>query len=319
MKAPYFVEVLSRHKEVRHRYRVEQLPINIGRDYDNDIILDDQHIASRHAVVEEDQDGCLRMRDLDSCNGILYKGKRKKELPIDAETIFRLGHTYLRIRSADYHVDQEVPVSVFYKWEGWTPALTGLALVLLYSVFAQWIDDFKQFEVSDYIAVSVIMMSFVFICSGIWAFTSRLFGEYARLGRHVFIFGCALIIGTLCSYLCDVIAYSLSLEKFTRYGSHVWIAIFVVMVFFHLQQIRPNLTKRFALSSVVLFVFLSGGMLLFNYNERRSLSDELFMYVRFPPSLRLAKDKSVSVLMSDVTQLKSSVDNERNKAEKDEE
>ena len=40
MNAPFFVEIPSQNREVRHRLRVNSLPIRVGRAYDNDVILE---------------------------------------------------------------------------------------------------------------------------------------------------------------------------------------------------------------------------------------------------------------------------------------
>jgi len=52
VKPPYFVELLTRDKHLKTRHRFEQLPIRIGRSYDNDLILDDPYIAPNHAILK---------------------------------------------------------------------------------------------------------------------------------------------------------------------------------------------------------------------------------------------------------------------------
>ena len=131
MRAPFFVEVLSRNKEVRYRHQVDSLPISIGRGYDNDFILDDPHTSAHHAIIDKTADGGLMIRDLGSRNGIIHKGQRQTELAIDGNTIFRLGHTNLRVRSADFPVADEIADTTFHNWEGWPPALAGLALIVV--------------------------------------------------------------------------------------------------------------------------------------------------------------------------------------------
>ena len=107
MKSNYFIEILSRNGEVQHRHQVADLPIQIGRAYDNDFILDDVHAAAHHAVVEATEDGKLSLRDLGSKNGLVHLGKRQIQVPIDGHSIVRLGQTSLRIRTTDFAVEED--------------------------------------------------------------------------------------------------------------------------------------------------------------------------------------------------------------------
>src|SRR5512137_1690901 len=139
MNAPFFIEVLARNGEVRHRQRVEALPIHIGRGYDNDFILDDRHTSANHVIVELNEAGGLEVRDQETRNGVFYRGKRHERLTIDGNTIFRLGHTNLRIRSADFSVAGEMRDTTMHSWEGLRPALTGLMLMVLLSLLITWL------------------------------------------------------------------------------------------------------------------------------------------------------------------------------------
>jgi len=313
MIAPFFLEVLSRNKEVRHRHQVNSLPIRIGRCYDNDFILDDPHTAAHHAIIDKTADGELLIRDLGTRNGIIHKGLRQTELPIDGKTIFRLGHTNLRLRSSDFPVTDEIADTSFYNWEGWPPALAGLAMIVCLTMASTWVDDTDKFEATRYLFAIIIALCLGMIWCGIWSFASRLFGGNARLGRHLFILGCGYAALESWSLVSTAIAFALSLEIFTRYGAHVEIAIIAAMVFYHLLNINPGRTRLFAVISITLALLGSGLMLMINYHSNGRLANELFMHERLPPVFRLSPDKPVSQIISDAARLKTRVDEERAK------
>ena len=87
MTSNYFIEILSRTGEVIHRHQVADLPIRIGRAYDNDFILDDVHTAAHHAIVQATEDGKVILRDLGSKNGLVHLGKRQNQVLIDGHTV----------------------------------------------------------------------------------------------------------------------------------------------------------------------------------------------------------------------------------------
>ncbi|MFA9217186.1 MAG: FHA domain-containing protein, partial [Sphingomonadaceae bacterium] len=116
MSAPYYVELLGANGEVLQRQRYQQLPIRIGRAYDNDLILDDAHSGAHHASVSLNERGELLMTDLGSQNGSIYRGHRISHLVLGGNTVVRLGHTRLRIRAADFPVAPEVPDTTMHGW-----------------------------------------------------------------------------------------------------------------------------------------------------------------------------------------------------------
>lgn len=313
MTAPFFVEILSGTREVRHRYRVDALPIRIGRAYDNDIILDDPHVSAHHATVEQAADNELVIRDAGSRNGILHKRRRHTELPIDGNTVFKLGHILLRVRTSGFQVADEVADTTFHGWEGWPPALAGLTLLAGVSGLDTWFETTEKFEAISFLMAIVGIVCFGMVWCGVWSFASRLFGGTARLGRHLFILGCGFAAMEIWDLASSAIAYAFSWEVCTRYGSQGVIAIFAVMVFFHLRNIKPGRRRYFAVASIMVAVLCSGVKLMINYHFNGILSDELVMHERFPPAARVSPDKPVSRLISDAARLKASVDRERPK------
>ncbi len=317
MSAPYFVETLARNGDVLHRHKVEALPIRLGRGYDNDFIVDDAHCAARHAIVESDADGQLVMRDLDTMNGMVHQGKRKTSLVIGGDTVVRLGHTTLRVRAADFPVPAEQLDRTMHAWEGGMPGLVGLFLIGAFAVFTFWLADTQAFQLIRYLQALAYGIGAGLVWSGAWAFANRLFGRHARLGRHLFIFGCGLAAITVFKLASSSLAYSLSLEALTRYGSHVAIVLAAGMLYFHLSTVKPNNQKGFRVICLILALLGSGLTLISNEQRSGRLRDELYMSVLMPPSMRVAKNHNVDEFMGNVAAMKARLDAERVKKVKD--
>ena len=313
MNAPFFIEVLTRNGEVRYRQRVEALPIRIGRGYDNDFILDDRHTSANHVVVELNEVGGLEVRDQETRNGVYYKGKRHDRLAIDGNTIFRLGHTNLRIRSADFSVADEMRDTTIHSWEGWRPALTGLVLMVLVSLLLTWLADFENAEPVHYITSLAGLLGIGLLWCGGWTLANRLFAGQTRFGRHIFIAASGMAVSELVAFVLSFASFAFSLETVSRYSIHVALAIMAGMVFFHLVTINPNNTKRFALAAVFLLLLSSGVTLLFNYQKRGQIADELYMNDLYSPALRVSTNRTVEQFLSESRQLKPEVDTERSK------
>jgi hypothetical protein len=317
MNGPWFVETLARNGDVLHRHQVRELPIRLGRGYDNDYILDDDYVAPRHAVIEAGEDGALVLRDLGTRNGVVKDGKRMTSLAITGDTVIRLGHTTLRVRGADYPVPAELVDRTMHGWEGVLPGLVGMLLIGLFAVATTWLNDTQSFRLVRYLQALAFGVAGGLVWGGIWAFANRLFGRHARLGRHLFILGCGLM--TLMAYkiVAGMTAYAFSLEAISRYGSHIAIIIAAGMVYFHLGTVKPQNARRFATTCLILAILGSGLTLISNEQRTGRIGDELYMALILPPSMRVSPDHTVEEFIGDVNKLKARLDAERTRKVKD--
>ncbi len=319
MNAPYFVEILARNGDVLHRHQVSQLPIRLGRGYDNDFIIDDAHAAASHAVIESGADGALQMRDLGTQNGIVSKGKRHQLLALTGDTVARIGHTTVRVRSADFPVAPELVDRTMHGWEGLLPGVVGMLMTVLFAISTKWLGDTQSFEPVLYLQAMAKGMAAALAWAGVWAFGNRLFGRHARLGRHLFIVGCALTALNVFKLTSSLVAYAFSLEWITRYSSHAAIAIVCGMLFYHLCTVKPHHARRFAVTCLAMLLLGSGLILLSNDQRSGSTADDLYMSLLLPPAVKVAGDHSVDDFMGEVGKLKPALDVERIKKVKEDE
>ncbi|NML59644.1 FHA domain-containing protein [Massilia sp. RP-1-19] len=318
MKAPYFIETLARNGDVLHRHQVAGLPIRLGRGYHNDFILDDAHAAPSHAVIEADADGRLVLRDLGSRNGVVWRGKRQHSIELTGDTVIRMGHTSLRVRGADFPVPAELVDRTMHGWEGALPGLAGMLLIGLVALLTVWLSDVQPFHLSRYLQALAYGVAAGLVWGGMWAFANRLFGRHARLGRHLFIFGCGLTAIAAYKIVSSMAAYAWSIEWLVRYGTHMAIALMAGMVYFHLGTVRPQRRRYFASSCALLALLGSGLTLVGNLQASGRVADQLYMPLLLPPAMRASPDRTVDEYMADAAAMKARIDAERLKHVEDE-
>lgn len=320
MNHPIFVEQLAPSGEVLERTKVTHLPITIGRAYDNDIILDDPHTAAHHAQIELNQLNELIIADLGSFNGITLTNTRENFFVINGDKTYRLGHTRLRIRTAEHQVAAEVTDLTNHRWEGLLPAIAGLALLLVTGLVSSWLADLNQGTLSKYLLELVSVFGFAIGWSGVWALFSRLFTGHARFGRHLFIASAGLALLELWEHLSGLIAYAFSWEFLTIYNSHAVIFICAVVLYFHMLTAGNKRPGRLKIYLVALAILGSVITMTKAYQTSNHLSDELYMSHIYPPAIRISRDHSLEEFMADMQELKKQVDKERKEnPEKDDE
>jgi hypothetical protein len=308
---PWLIELLARNGDVLRRLRAPRLPIRIGRGYDNDVILDDDYAAAAHAVVELDPDGRLLLRDLGTKNGIVGHGRRQQAIVLDGDTVVRIGHTALRVRPADHPVPPELLDRTFHGWEGVLPGATGCALAGAVALALGWLSDTQYFEFVRYFAALAYGVIAALLWGGIWAFTNRLFGRHARLGRHLFVFGCGALALAAYVLVGSTLGYAFSAEGFTHYASHVGTLLLAGMIYFHLCTIKPQNRVRYRFICAGLALLGSGLILAGNVQRTGRYSDELYMAVLLPPAVRASPDHGIDEFMREVENMKPQLDRAR--------
>jgi hypothetical protein len=311
MSGPWFIETLARNGDVLQRSRIETLPIRIGRGYDNDLILDDDYVAASHALIELDAAGRLLLRDLGSRNGIVHRGRRRPELVLSGDTVVRIGHTSLRVRAASFPVAPELEDRTFHRWEGALPGAAGILLAGGVALFARWVSDTQYVEFGRYFEALAFGVGAALLWGGVWAFANRLFGRHARLGRHLFVFGCGLAALAVTALLAATAAYAFSAEFISHYASHAATLLAAGMVYFHLCTVTPQNRPRFRWIAAGLAVLGSGLILTFNLQRTGRLADELYMAVLLPPEVRVSRDHGIDEFMREVEGMKEGLDRGR--------
>jgi hypothetical protein len=313
IKPPYYIELLSRDKNLKERHRFLELPIQIGRGYDNDLILDDPYIAENHAIIEMTSEGNLQIRDLDSENGLVSEGKKQPVMTVQ-DKIIRLGHTNLRVRHAGFPVKKAIPDKASHRWEGWPPAIVGLLFVLLSALATTWLSSTESFSIVAAIASIALVMFLVLLWCGGWGFATRMIGGgSARFGRHIFIVGCAILLIDFWNMISITFAYAFSLPFLTRYGSHIEILILAGMIFFHLMTINSQRPKRFMTTCAVLAILGMSTILISNYQRSGQLADTLYMTGLLPPALRISGNMPVEAFIESANELKPKLEKARKK------
>jgi len=266
-----------------------------------------------------DAAGRLVLRDQGSRNGIIHRGKRLPEVVLSGDTVVRIGHTSLRVRAASFPVAPELADRTFHRWEGALPGAAGVLLTGCFALFARWLSDTQYFEFVRYFEALAWGVGAALLWSGAWAFANRLFGRHARLGRHLFVFGCGLAALAATALLAATIAYAFSLEAFTHYASHAATLLVAGMIYFHLCTVKPQNRRRYRWIAAGMAVLGSSLILIFNLQRSGRLADELYMAVLLPPEVRVSQDHGIDEFMREVEGMKESLDRGRGrKPEEDE-
>lgn len=307
-RAMLWVEVLARG-EVVSRHRCIGRSLTIGRGYDCELILDDPHVAARHAQLTLQDDGVLLIEDLGSLNGLHthHSGPRQRRLHLLPGEPVCVGGTWLRACTESLRVAPEQalrPPLTLWPWLlATTLALAGLSLAerLLLNAYSN--------EPGDAVAALVRLLLGLLGWAGGWALATRAFSGRARLELHLLLACGALLSLSLLGHVLDVLAYSLS-QPVLADGKPAlrWVLLGALLIA-HLLTISPAHARLKAAAVIGLLLVVAG----FSLRDRLdpSVGHPLLLRGLQPPVLRLVQPESAETFFGGAARLQGALDESR--------
>lgn len=186
------VEVLGRGGRVEERVRLAQLPAVLGRGAGSEVVLDDPYAEAAHARISEGEGGTLLVEDLGSTNGITAgeHGVREPRLVLRPGAVFRVGHTLLRLRTADMALAPALrDTASDSRWHrlihrrAAAVLLTALGAPLGGLLF--FLGESDKTGVSEYATDVIGAAGFLLAWAAVWALGARIRGGRANFGAHL--------------------------------------------------------------------------------------------------------------------------------------
>jgi hypothetical protein len=308
-----WVEILSRHRDVTARFRIDSREVAIGRSYDNDVVLDDPYVAARHLRVFHDEAGQLVAEDLGSANGMYLDRSRSRSarVVVDGNVPIRIGHTFIRIRETSHAVEAERLAKSGRRFVPIVSAVVlGVALLALSAVNV-WFAQTSEPHLSDYLLPLLTLVALALLWVGMWSLLSRLFSGQSRFLRHVLIAASVALAFWLYDILAQFSAFSLTWPVAYTYGYiAAWLTL-AVMCFLHLREVgRTHLLAKGIVVAALLVTAVAVQTLqrseAYANSGRRALA-----HVLLPPALRLAPLQDETAFFSDVGKLRTKLDADR--------
>ncbi|WP_315703493.1 MULTISPECIES: FHA domain-containing protein [unclassified Bradyrhizobium] len=313
-----WVEILSRHRDVVGRFRIDRPEITIGRGYDNDVVVDDPYVAAQHVRIFRDESGRLVAEDLGSANG-LYLEKNKSRcarVTLDGIQPIRIGQSLLRIREISHAVEPE-RLAGSERRSLQIGAALGLGVLLLgIDALLIWIGETSESHASNYLLPSLALFGTAAAWVGMWSLLSRLFAGRSMFLHHVLIAEAGLLAFWLYSEFAQVSSFALTWPgAFTYQYVASWLVIAAVC-FLHLREVgRTHLMAKGVVVGLLLVTAIAVQTLqrseAFANSGRQTVS-----HVVLPPSLRLVPLGDEGALMGDIEKLKLKLDADRSEASK---
>ncbi|MAS05782.1 MAG: hypothetical protein CMP07_07705 [Xanthomonadales bacterium] len=208
------VEQLGTTNNVLDRQKFDQHSVWLGRAFDNDVILSDEHVDASHARLVFDEDGRLWLEDLGSVNGI-RRPRHKAHIErteVNSGEVFLIGRSRIRVFLGTHPVPPAVRIrmsEVFLLWLGKPQVTVMLALLFVAAkVLGTWLSTIGEFRWSQVIERNLgEVMTFFALAVGVY-FLSVLFRRGGNFLAHLSLLILVFLLSALLEFALSVAAFS---------------------------------------------------------------------------------------------------------------
>ena len=221
---------------------VQRWPLTLGRSLDNDLVLDDPHVAAHHATLQTDDQSQLTLTVGDSINGLTVGGKRFAAgacvaLP-PAGTSMQIGAIKLRLRLPGETLAAERPLPALGRAHVLPPLVAGV-LVMLLALADHWAVLDPGADATAWLPVAVGVPLALAGWSGAWALVSKLFQHRFDFMGHLRIVLPWLLVIEVVDVLLPAAGAALAWPWLWRLAAPLQVLLAVLMLRAHLTHVLP--------------------------------------------------------------------------------
>jgi hypothetical protein len=313
MAAVMWVEVLARDGEVRSRERIDSPEARIGRAFDNDVVVDDPHVAPHHLRIFRGEDGELVAEDLGTLNGLYaeHGAARTARLSLRGEPGLRIGRTIVRVHDGAHAVAAEKPLTPPRAHLRWDLALSlGLFLLIL---LLNWLNLTTEPNANVVLVPMIGLAVALAAWTGLWAVLSRIFFGQAQFALHLRIAVTACIAIVLWDLLTETLSFSFAWRTIADHAALGAWAILGATCYGHLAAIGPRHLKLVV--SVVLALVTSGAALqaVSRAESRETMGQRATLGDLRPPAFRAVPLATTDEFFHEAADTRARVDRARTK------
>lgn len=265
--AKIIIEEINRLGHIIGRHSYEEFPVNIGRGYHNDLIIDDPFVSSEHASISENESGWL-VEDRQSENGIKYRlhSTQSHFNHLNSGDEIIIGRTRLRLLSPWHPVAKthllptrtSLPKILAHPLVASVTILVALLMLLLDNQLSIAVKTGFEKKVASTFPTFI----FALVWAGIWAFVGRVITHRASFLPHfiaaLMVFIITMITTTISAYLTynTSVSFPSTLFEFVVIGFTIAALLYVNLANSTNLNRRTNLVTSHAAAWTMLLMGL---------------------------------------------------------------
>ena len=311
MAAMMWIEVLARDGEAVERIRIDAPEARVGRAFDNDVVVNDPHVAPHHLRIFRGEDGALVAEDLGSVNGLYaeHGAKPLARLALAAAPGIRIGRTTLRVHDATQAVAPEKPLTPPRAHAQWAAGLAVALFALI--LLVNWLELTAEPSANLIVIPLLGLATALALWTGTWSLASRILFGQAQFALHLRVAVTACIAIVLWDQATEILSFALAWRALVEYGGLGAWAILGATCYAHLRAIGPRHLK--AVAGVFLALIGTGAAMQYvaRWDSRSQVGDRASLGELRPPVMRARPLASAEEFFGSAGEVRARVDRAR--------
>lgn len=288
------IQEFSRSGRLIKEQKFTQFPISIGRGYDNDLRIDDPHIAANQARIEVDQDGLFHLHDLNSLNATKdQRGSPIRHCRINSGDIFSVANVQIKVLKPDHPVAPTVKLSALEPLAEFLNrkrlAVFLMAIFIAAFIGLKYLTSVSEFSIKNFFNPLIAGTLSVMLWPLFWSMMSRFFKHESRFFGHLSCFLMALIILESITLIRTILIFnqfSLVAEvvDYLLSATLIFCLLYISLYLFGLMQGRQRLIRS-GVFTLLIFLLLYATQVV---NQREFSATPQYDSVFLPSQFMIA-------------------------------
>lgn len=309
------LELLSRKNIPLKHYKYEQDYVCVGRDFNNDLRLDDPYVCPSHMLVAIDpESGKLIVNDCQSTNGIKVNNTFVRQATLNSHDIIKIGRTRLRIIDTKVPLAEAIPLSELEENLSWlNHSLLAICLsfvCLSFLLLTKYLGSVQEFtlikalpsELGQLAVFSLWPLSFA-ILAKVVSKESHIISQFNLTWLIVLLANTLILLQKIAIFNIHPGIWFTWLELMILalvVGCFIWLSLFIA---FHQTNRRRNI-----IASVMTFIILTPIYALGFLNTDEFNSRPSYNPVLLPPTYNITSAVQTDEFIGNANNLFNQVD-----------
>ena len=276
------LELLSRKNTPIKHFKFEQDYVCVGRDFNNDLRLDDPYICPSHMLVAIDpESGKLIVNDCQSTNGIKVNNKFVKQATLNSHDVIKIGRTRLRIIDTKVPLVDAIPLSELEEnlsWLNQSFLAIGLALICLsFLSMSKYLGSVQEFSLIKSLPSELGQLAAFCIWPLFFAILAKMVKKESHIVSQFSLTFLVVLLFNLLIFIQKIAVFNTHPDKWFGWlelvifacivGGFIWLSLFIA---FHQTNQRRNIIASLMTFIIIAPIYTLGFLNADKFNPRPS-------------------------------------------------
>ncbi|MEP1384976.1 MAG: FHA domain-containing protein [Paraglaciecola sp.] len=314
------LELLSRKNIPLKHFKFEQDYVNVGRDFNNDLRLDDPYVCPSHMLVAMDpESGLLMVNDCKSANGIKVNNKFVTQAKLNPQDIIKVGRTRLRIIDTKAPLAEAIPLSELEEnlsWLNRAPLAVALSFMCLGLMLAlQFFSSVNEFNILKALPTELGQLAAYCLWPLCFAVLAKVVKKESHLTNQVNLMLMMFLFVNLLLLSKNVVIFNIHPGAWFAWfellllagltAGFIWLTLFIG---FHQTNRRRNIISFLMTTTIIAPIYVLGFLNSGDFNPR-----PIYDPILLPPTYNLTGSIDTQEFVEKTENLFIEVDNLKTK------